>query len=251
MKLVLRLPVPSTPRSRYYAVSGVLHAAGAILLFLSPLLVAGPRISQDAPLVVDVVGSLPGARPPAPKVEPPAPRPPEPSPEGVRAEPELPPEPKVVPKPEKKQPEKMKEPEPEPKPSPVVSPPSPAQPPEQAPPIDGGVGAAGGAGVESVELAAVENAWYLASVDAALQTSWARPILEGSRETHAVTVAFDILRDGGVSNPRVIASSGMPALDRSALRAVVDASPFPPHPDVWRKPFVTAVFVFKLEPGER
>jgi len=251
VKLVLRLPVPSTPRSRYYAVSGVLHAAGAILLFLSPLLVAGPRISEDAPLVVDVVGSLPGARPPAPKVEPPAPKPPEPAPEGVRAEPELPPPPTKEPKPEKKPPEKKKEPEPEPEPAPVESPPSAAQPSEQAPPIAGGVGAAAGASVESVELAAVENAWYKAAMNAAIQASWVKPLVEGSRESSAVTVAFDILRDGSAANPRVIATSGMPALDRSALRAVVDASPFPPLPDVWGKSFVTATAVFTLEPGER
>lgn len=248
MKLVLRLPMPATPRSRYYAVSGFLHVVAGLALILSPLLGAGPRISQDAPLVVDMVGSVPGAaRPPAPKVEPPAPKPPEPAPEGVRAEPEVPPEPK----PESKPPEKKKEPKPEPEPKaePVESPPVAAP---QAAPEGGGLGpATGGTSVASAELASVENAWYATAMNGAIQGSWVKPFLEGSREPLKVTVAFNILRDGTAANPRVVATSGMPALDRSALRAVADASPFPPLPAVWGKSFITAEAVFTLEPGER
>jgi TonB family protein len=63
-----------------------------------------------------------------------------------------------------------------------------------------------------------------------------------------VTVAFDILRDGTVENLVVAQSSGVASLDRSALRAVVDASPLPPHPSTWRDASMPATFVFRLHP---
>ena len=75
-----------------------------------------------------------------------------------------------------------------------------------------------------------QAAWYRDSVVAALRSQWERPILEGSRGTLEVTVAFEILPDGTVRNLRIDTTSGVPSLDRSALRAVADASPLPPLP---------------------
>jgi TonB family protein len=96
----------------------------------------------------------------------------------------------------------------------------------------------------------LEFAWYRASVTAALYSNWQRPVLSGVREELAVTIAFDILRDGRVMRARVEASSGVPSLDRSALRAVSDASPLPALPPNWREPTLEAVFVFRLYPEE-
>jgi periplasmic protein TonB len=45
-----------------------------------------------------------------------------------------------------------------------------------------------------------------------------------------VVVTFDILRDGSVKNPQIAQRSGNSTLDYSALRAVMDAAPFPPLP---------------------
>ena len=76
-----------------------------------------------------------------------------------------------------------------------------------------------------------------------------RPVFE-SREKLEVTIAFEILRDGDVGNVRIASSSGVPSLDRSALRAVVDASPLPPLPSSWREPSVSAQFLFRWLPGD-
>ena len=87
-------------------------------------------------------------------------------------------------------------------------------------------------------------------VKRALYARWQRPILSGLRQEAEVRVGFEILRDGTVRNPRVDRSSGVPALDRSALRAVVDASPLPALPTHWTEPTLPAGFVFRLYPEE-
>jgi protein TonB len=43
-------------------------------------------------------------------------------------------------------------------------------------------------------------------------------------------VTFQILRDGTVKNPQLVQRSGNSTLDYSALRAIMDAGPFPPLP---------------------
>ena len=60
--------------------------------------------------------------------------------------------------------------------------------------------------------------------------------------------AFEIARDGSVRGTRIDTSSGVPSLDRSALRAVSDASPLPPLPATWKDATLPAVFVFRLYP---
>jgi len=45
-----------------------------------------------------------------------------------------------------------------------------------------------------------------------------------------VYVTFDILRDGTINGVQVTQSSGIPEVDRSAVRAVVASSPVNPLP---------------------
>jgi TonB family protein len=238
--VVLRLPFPTSPRSRYYLISGGLHVAFAVVLILSPLL-RPSRPMIDSPLIVDVVGSLPEpaqaiARPEPAKPEPEPTQPPEPA-EGVRAASE-----DVPAKPEPKETEEKPEPEPvQPKPT---TPPAETS---QAPTV--GTQGVGGA-ITSVGLGEMEHAWYRDSVVAALQSRWVRPVLERGEQNWAVTVAFEIVRDGSARNARIEVASGVPSLDRSALRAIADASPFPPLPSSWREPVVNAQIVFRLDPGE-
>jgi len=238
--LVLRLPFPTSPRSRYYLISGGLHVAFAVVLILSPLL-RPSRPVIDSPLIVDVVGSLPEPAQATARVEPakpePVPQPPPEPAEGVRAASE-----DVPAKPEPKEPEE--------KPEPATVQPKPATPPAETPqPASVGAQGVGGA-ITSVGLGEMEHAWYRDSVVAALQSRWVRPVLERGEENWTVTVAFEIVRDGSARNARVEVASGVPSLDRSALRAIADASPFPPLPSSWREPTVTAQIVFRLDPGE-
>jgi protein TonB len=66
--------------------------------------------------------------------------------------------------------------------------------------------------------------------------------------SYEVTVAFDIARDGSVLGLRIDQPSGIESLDRSALRAVRDASPLPPLPRTWSGNVLSARFVFRLYP---
>jgi periplasmic protein TonB len=59
-------------------------------------------------------------------------------------------------------------------------------------------------------------------------------------------VTFDLLRDGSVRNVHVAQTSGNPALDYSAQRAIYDASPFPGLPAAYERDAATIEFWFEL-----
>ena len=113
----------------------------------------------------------------------------------------------------------------------------------------GGVGDASG-GVQGSGQISIFG-WYQNSVSRALYGSWRQPPLAGQREPLDVVIEFQIQRDGSVIGLKVAQSSGVPALDRSALRAVADASPLPKLPPTWRESRMTASFLFRLNPGDR
>jgi TonB family protein len=108
--------------------------------------------------------------------------------------------------------------------------------------------ATGSGSITALESEDFEFAWYRDSVTAALYGHWVKPILDGVSEAQEVSVTFEILRDGGFRDLRIDVSSGIPSLDRSALRAVADAAPFPPLPPAWVKPQLSARFRFSLDP---
>lgn len=93
--------------------------------------------------------------------------------------------------------------------------------------------------------------WYGAAVKAALESAWAKPYLEDTRDTASVVVAFDIFRDGATRNLRVVQTSGIPSLDRSALRAVIEASPLPALPPTWTDDTLPVTMRFDLSPEAR
>jgi len=60
-------------------------------------------------------------------------------------------------------------------------------------------------------------------------------------------VTFDLMRDGSVKNVRISQTSGNPALDYSAQRAIYDASPFPPLPAAYERNDASVEFYFELK----
>lgn len=92
--------------------------------------------------------------------------------------------------------------------------------------------------------------WYQSSVSRALYSTWLRPLLAGLREPLRVLISFDIQKNGSVTGLRVVESSGVPVLDRSALRAVADASPLPRLPPAWRGSSMTAAYMFEITPED-
>jgi periplasmic protein TonB len=81
----------------------------------------------------------------------------------------------------------------------------------------------------------VAQKWHTADVDARVQTA---PI---------VIASFDLQRDGRIRNLRVVQQSGVSALDYSAQRAILEASPFPPIPAGFDKDSAHVEFTFELK----
>ncbi len=246
-----------TARGRFFTGSLLVHLVTTIGFVWLPTLWRGPLLPPDA-LTVELVGGLPERppAPPAPGASAPAPEPEEPPP---------PPDEATLATPPPSAPPATPKPRPTPKATPKPAPPAPkpSAPATPAPTADPGPGTGAGAGSAGVPTAGSAAAggsvsalegldsafgWYRAAVTQALYARWQRPIVDGLTTPVEVRVAFEIQRDGRVADVRLEQPSGVPSLDRSALRAVADASPLPPLPAGLSGPFLAASFVFRLYP---
>ena len=108
--------------------------------------------------------------------------------------------------------------------------------------------AAGGAVTATVGGGDTSLGWYGAAVKAALEAVWAKPYLEDAAGTASVVITFDIARNGTTSNIHILQSSGIPSLDRSAQRAVIEASPLPAVPPTWTEDTIPVTMRFDLSP---
>ena len=96
-------------------------------------------------------------------------------------------------------------------------------------PLYGGVPGAGGIGIGGV-LGDRFGA-YAAILQQRIASRWNTSAIDPRvQNARIVTVRFEILRDGTARNISVFDGSGVAALDNSAVRAVTEASPFPPLP---------------------
>jgi protein TonB len=81
----------------------------------------------------------------------------------------------------------------------------------------------------------VARAWRTEDVDARIRSA---PI---------AIVTFELFRNGTVRNITVIQRSGLVALDNSAIRAITQASPFPPLPAGYERDSAVIEFWFQLK----
>jgi periplasmic protein TonB len=89
--------------------------------------------------------------------------------------------------------------------------------------------------------------YYLRQLHAKVSEQWRRPPLVASEQTSAV-VYFEIDREGQIrGDPKIKQSSGNELYDQAALRAVVDAIPFPPLPREFPGQYLKVNFGF--DPG--
>jgi protein TonB len=242
-------------------VTGSMAAHGLLvagILFVGSLRPA-PQSFDDAMVVAlaGPIGGPPAASAPAPSrpAAAPAPAPPPPkAPEPKEAHTV-----KEVPKPKASPPPKKKE-EPPKKAAPETgtenatpgeAPSSPV--PSPHPGTGGGGNAAAGPTGVTATLGGGDASlgFYGASVKAALEAAWTKPYLEEQGDTYSATVSFVIARDGTARDVKIVTSSGVPSLDRSAMRAVIEASPFPPIPSTWQGDTLPATMRFDLTPEGR
>ncbi len=107
----------------------------------------------------------------------------------------------------------------------------------------------GSSSVASLDILGSEYDWYTSSITAKLKRHWNRPLLGGVRETLTVVVSFTIQADGSVTDVDLQTSSGVPSIDRSALRAIIDSAPLPRIPPQLHEKTLPARFEFRWHPG--
>jgi protein TonB len=76
---------------------------------------------------------------------------------------------------------------------------------------------------------------------------WQTSGMAGMHSAPMVIVTFDILRDGSVRNSQIAQRSGNATVDSSALRAVMDAAPFPPLPQGYERNEANVELHFQLQ----
>jgi protein TonB len=226
----------------------LLHAAvvGGILAstFARPMRFAPPRAVQ--------VRLLPAGSLRAPEVraapQPPAPPPAAEKPKIEKPVEEQPPPPSqkalLLPAPDKKKP---------PTPPPVSRPgraPTPAVDLPASGDESGGAastaapGAGGSAGVGGLKIDQADFKYpiYIERMVMIISLNWFKPAQ--TVQTSPV-VHFQIERDGTVTDARIVTPSGLPYVDRAALRAVLASSPLPPLPAEYSGPHLGIQVVFE------
>lgn len=105
-----------------------------------------------------------------------------------------------------------------------------------------GSGTSDGAGI-SVDAAQFPFGYFLSAIEHRVSDHWYNPSSQPGSGLTCV-VYFRLMRDGTVQDVRGETSSGNEYFDRSALRAVKSASPFPPLPRGFQDEFLGIHFTF-------
>lgn len=257
LRVVVRFRAVRSRLARFVGGSAAAHGVLLAVALIVPLTRQHAAPIQDT-MTVALAGPIGGASAPAPRSSAPsapakAASAPEPKEAHAVREIPVPKAPKPKDKPDKPKKDVPKPPPVETPEGPNVSGETPVAKPETGPgPAGHGTGAAS-AGPATGVTASVGGGdaalgWYGAAVKAALESAWAKPYLEDQGQTFSVVVAFDIARDGTTRNVRIVTSSGVPSLDRSVVRAVIEASPLPAVPPTWKDETLPATMRFDLDP---
>ena len=91
--------------------------------------------------------------------------------------------------------------------------------------------------------------YYLRLIQSKIGERWSPP-RAAATGGERVIVLFEIQRDGQVREPTVERSSGNALYDQSALRAITEASPFPPLPPEFKASSLRVHFGFEFSPGQ-
>lgn len=87
--------------------------------------------------------------------------------------------------------------------------------------------------------------WYAEIVRQRIARNWTTNGLAGSQAAQAI-ITFTIMRDGSIRDIRIAQSSGNPAIDNSAWRAVLNSNPLPALPLQYNDSSAPAEFTFDL-----
>jgi protein TonB len=222
----------------------LLHASVAAMLVISalhrPARFAVPRavavrLIQAGTLAGGAPAEVPEKAPEKPKILKPAPAEEPPPPPSSKA--------KLLPAKEKEEKKKPSVPGP---PSKTSSPSPPAAAPAQASerPGTGPVGTGGNVGVGGARFDQPDfnYSYYVERMLVTIGMNWFKP---AESVPISPMIRFRIERDGTVSDAQVERSSGLPFVDRAALRAVIASSPLPPLPQEFGGRYLGVHLIFE------
>lgn len=87
--------------------------------------------------------------------------------------------------------------------------------------------------------------WYVSIIQRTVSQNWYSQLADPTASMgHSVVVAFVVHRDGSVSDPRIVRSSGVPSLDSSAIQAVERVNSFGPLPPGYSGNSVSVAYTF-------
>ena len=127
----------------------------------------------------------------------------------------------------------------------VTPPRVPPMTPEQAIPQSPEAAGVGGVVMGQANSFGQRYAWYVASMRSRIIAKWLMvPVSPNIASAPRAYLTFEILRDGTVTNVQITQSSGIPEVDRSALRAILASNPLPPLPPDYAAQSVKVEFYF-------
>ena len=225
----------------------LLHAGVAAMLVISALhrparfvvpRAVNVRLIQAGTLAGGSPVEVPEKAPEKPKILKPAPPEEPPPPPSSKA--------KLLPAKEKEEKKKPSVPGP---PSKTSSPALPAAPPASAaPPSErpgtGPVGTGGNVGVGGARFDQPDfnYSYYVERMLVTIGMNWFKP---AESVPISPMIRFRIERDGTISDPQVERSSGLPFVDRAALRAVIASSPLAPLPQEFGGRYLGVHLIFE------
>jgi TonB family protein len=106
----------------------------------------------------------------------------------------------------------------------------------------GAGGSSAGVGGLKIDQADFKYPIYIERMVMIISLNWFKPAQ--TVQTSPI-VHFQIERDGTVTDARIVTSSGLPFVDRAALRAVLASSPLPPLPADYSGPHLGIQVVFE------
>ncbi|PYN21446.1 MAG: hypothetical protein DMD99_19685 [Candidatus Rokuibacteriota bacterium] len=116
--------------------------------------------------------------------------------------------------------------------------------PPPAPPLGAPSGSSAGTGPLTLSVSDFPYAYYIRQVQQKIQERWNGRAIPGQQPA----VVFEIRRDGRLNVVAIDRTSGNAYYDQIALRAINDASPFPPLPDDFKKSTLRIGLQFVFDP---
>jgi TonB family protein len=99
-------------------------------------------------------------------------------------------------------------------------------------------------GMQTLDIHSIHYAWYQTIVTNILRSNWATSVADEKSINIKVIVSFYILRNGSITDVKLIEPSKIFMLDQAVLRAVLNSNPLPPLPAEFKRDKLYAQYEF-------